>query len=79
VLVKTIAVLVIAIGAGLLLGGIQERVDPGLIVVALGSAGGLLAVEVVYVIKRVISPIYGLDAVLELGLLVSWAVCLVGL
>ena len=38
----------------------------------------LLIVELVYVPKRVISPIYGLDGAIEAGFIVAWAACLLG-
>jgi hypothetical protein len=44
---------------------------------AIGSAAALTAVDVVYVAKRRIAPIYLADAVLELGLMTGWASTLV--
>lgn len=51
---------------------------PALSVVAIGTAAALLIVELVYVPKRVISPIYGLDGAIEAGFIVAWAACLLG-
>ncbi|MDB5296907.1 MAG: hypothetical protein JWO31_2890 [Phycisphaerales bacterium] len=39
-----------------------------------GSAAGLAAVDVVYVVRRVIRPVYLLDAAAELVLMAGWAV-----
>ena len=42
----------------------------------LASIVALTAIDSVYVARRVISPIYLLDAVVEIGLLVAWAMFL---
>jgi hypothetical protein len=76
-LVKTVGVLVIAIGAGLIAAGIAQRFDPGLIVIAMASALGLLGIDLIYAFKRVISVVYALDAVVEAGFLVWWIMCLI--
>jgi hypothetical protein len=77
-LVKTVGVLVIAIGSGLIVAGMQEQVSPEIAVIATASAAGLLGIELVYVFKRVIAPIYAVDAVVEMGLLGWWAARLFG-
>jgi len=43
-----------------------------LVLIGMGSAAALLAIEVVYVIKRVIARIYLLDGVVEAGFLAGW-------
>jgi hypothetical protein len=75
-LVKTVGVLVIAIGSGLIRAGMGGEVTLEVAIIAMASAGGLVAIELVYVFKRVISPIYAADAAVETGLLVWWAVFL---
>jgi len=45
--------------------------------IAMASAVVLLAIELVYVLKRVISPIYLADALVELGFLIWWATYLI--
>jgi hypothetical protein len=72
-LVKTVGLLLVAIGAGLLLAATQQQFGPGLVLIAMGSAGALIAIEVFYVMKRVISPVYGVDAAVESGFIIWWA------
>ncbi len=71
-LVKTVGVLVIAIGGSLGLAARADRTSPETALLAASSAGGLAAIDIVYVAKRRISPVYLLDAVAELLLVVAW-------
>jgi hypothetical protein len=71
-LVKAVAALITVIGAGLVQGARSDRVTPELETVAVGSALGLTAVDIVYVSKRRISPIYLLDAVAHTALAIAW-------
>jgi hypothetical protein len=71
-LVKTVGLLLVAIGAGLILAGTRNEFEPALILIGMGSAAALLAIEVVYVLKRVIPRIYLVDGVVEAGFLVGW-------
>jgi hypothetical protein len=71
---KTVAVMIIAVGATLLSAGWNLRVTPEIALLAVASAAGLFAIDVVYVSKRVISPIYLLDAFAELGLMAAWGI-----
>ncbi len=75
-LVQTVGVLVLVIGGALALGGARRRLTPELALLAAGSAAGLAAIDVVYVARRRIAPIYLLDALAEvlllLGLVVGW-------
>jgi hypothetical protein len=73
-LVKTVGVLVLAIGAVLLRAGRRARPGPEIPLLAVGSAAGLAAIDVVYVAKRRISPVYLLDALAEVGLIAGWLV-----
>lgn len=75
-LVKTVGLLLVAIGGGLILAGLGRQFAPGLVFIAMASAAALLLIELVYVLKRVISPIYLWDTVVELGLLVWWVASL---
>ena len=68
-LVKTVGVLVTTIGGALLVAASRRRISPEARVLAAGSAMGLAAIDVYYVAKRRIAPIYLLDAVTELALL----------
>jgi hypothetical protein len=71
-LVKTVGLLLAAIGGGLVVAGVGRQLVPAVIVIAVGSAAALLLIELVYVLKRIISPIYLADAVVELGFLIWW-------
>jgi hypothetical protein len=73
-LVKTVGLLVAVVGAMLALASKSRRITPEVVVVAAGSAAALATIDVVYVAKRRIAPVYLLDAVLELGLVAGWIV-----
>ena len=75
-LVKTVGILVLVIGAGLIVGAMTRRFEPALVLIAMASAVGLTGIDLVYTFKRVISLIYMLDAVVEIGFFVWWIVCL---
>jgi hypothetical protein len=72
-LVRTVALLLASIGAGLIVGGARSELGGGLIVLAVTSAASLIAIELVYVSRRVIAPIYLADAAIEAGFLAAWA------
>jgi hypothetical protein len=71
-LVKTVGVLVAAIGASLLLSARRRRVPPEVRFLAMASAAGLTAIDVAYVARGRIAPVYLLDALGELALLELW-------
>jgi hypothetical protein len=71
-LVKTVGLLVAVIGFGLASAGYRRQVSPELALIAAGSAGAVAAIDVVYVAKRNISPVYLGDAVIEAALLIAW-------
>lgn len=73
-LVRTVGMLIFFIGAGLLAAGIRNQVNVPVIIIAAGAAAGLLIVDVTYVFLNVISPVYLLDAILELAIVGIWAV-----
>ncbi len=73
-LVKTLGVLISVIGAVLGMAGAQRSVTRELALLGGGSAAGLTAIEVIYVARGRISPVYVLDAVAEVALLISWGV-----
>ena len=73
-LVHTVGVLVVVIGAVLLMAALQRAVPAPVVLLAVGSAGTLGAIEFFYVLRGVIWPIYMLDAVGELGLIVLWGI-----
>lgn len=71
-LVKTVGVLIIIIGIVLLLARIRKHYTYEIIVLGMGTAVGLTIVDIYYVSIGRISPIYLLDAVVELALLGMW-------
>ncbi len=62
-LVKTVGLLLAAIGAALITAQINAEINTPIAVLAIGSALSLAIVEFIYVAKRVISPIYLADAI----------------
>jgi hypothetical protein len=71
-LVKTVGALVTAIGAALGVAAARPALSVELRLLALLSAGGLAAIDLVYVARRRIAPVYLLDAVLQLTLTAGW-------
>jgi hypothetical protein len=71
-LVKTVGSQVGVIGAVLGWAARRERVTPEVEMLAVGSALSLAAIDVVYVARRRIGPIYLLDAAAELGFVAVW-------
>jgi hypothetical protein len=73
-LVKTVGVLVGVIGAVLMAAGLRRRSDDGLIVaLAAGSAAGLGAIDVYYVLRGRIAPVYLADGAAQALLVACWA------
>jgi hypothetical protein len=72
-LVKTVGALVAVIGSALGLASRRRQFAPELVLVAAGSAAALATIDVVYVAKRRISPVYLLDAIAEIALVAAWA------
>lgn len=75
-LVKTVGLLITVVGASLMMAGTRRRMGPETPMLGIGSAAALTAIDVVYVAKRRISPIYLLDALGELVLIGGWIVAL---
>jgi hypothetical protein len=73
-LVRTVGILVGVVGGVLTWAGIRQRVSPELALLAAGSAAGLGAIDIVYVARKRISPVYLLDAAVEAVLIALWAV-----
>ena len=73
-LAQTVGVTVAAVGAGLAQAAARPRpVAPELRTVAFAVAVGLALVDVTFVVRGRISPIYLLDAVAEAALLAAWS------
>lgn len=73
-LVKTVAALIAAIGLTLLLAAGRSNFPPEVATLAVTSAVALLAVDLNYVAKKVIPPIYLADAAAECALLALWGI-----
>jgi hypothetical protein len=73
-LVKTVGILVTVVGATILCAAFREQIDLEILVLAVGSAAALTAIDVIYVAKRVIAPIYLADAVLEIAFIAWWLI-----
>jgi hypothetical protein len=71
-LVKTVGVLVSVTGGVLMTAGRRRQTTPEIPLLAVGSAAGLAAIDITYVAKKQISPIYLLDALAEVALIVCW-------
>jgi len=71
-LVKTVGALITVVGITLLGAARRQRMTPEMAVLGAGSAASLAAIDVVYVARRRISPIYLLDAVAEIGIIFGW-------
>jgi hypothetical protein len=71
-LVNTVAVLVIAIGLPIGVAGVRGTIGGETLLLAIGAAIGLAAIDVTYVAKRVIAPIYLSDALMETVLVAGW-------
>lgn len=75
-LVKTVGMLVLAIGIALLLAAARLHVPVELAVLALSSAAGLAAVDVLYALTDAISDVYLLDALAQTILVALWSIAL---
>jgi hypothetical protein len=73
-LVYTVGVLVAVVGSVLLLAARIGRITPEVSLLAVGSAVGLAAIDVVFVTRGVIPPIYLADAAAEGVIVLSWLV-----
>ena len=72
-LVRTVGVLVTVIGLVLLSSARSRRVTNEIVMLAVGSALGLAAIDLIYALSGRISAVYLADAVVEIGLAVLWA------
>lgn len=72
-LVQTSGALLAVIGGALLSAARARRVSPEIQGLAAGSAAALAAVDVLYVMRGRISPVYLLDALAQAALLTGWA------
>ncbi len=73
-LVRTVGALITAVGAGLLQSSGKDDVPAEVETIAVASAVSLATVDVIYVAKRRIRPVYLLDAIAELGFVALWRI-----
>jgi hypothetical protein len=75
-LVITMGSLITAIGISLLVEFWSKQSSPAITTLAIGSALSLAAVDIVYVSREVIDPIYLADAAIEIAFACIWFVAL---
>lgn len=73
-LVRTVGLLIAAIGLCVALAAARHQIQHAILVLALASAGFLMLIDVIYVAKRVIARIYLVDAAVEAMLIVAWLI-----
>jgi hypothetical protein len=71
-LVRTVSVLLVAIAGGLVLAARKPQPCAEIVCVAVATAAGLTAIDVVHVSARVLAPVYLIDAAAEVALLLWW-------
>lgn len=71
-LVRTLGGLITAVGATLIVGGLERRPSRALRVLGIGSALALGAADVIYASRRRISKVYLGDAAAEGALVTGW-------
>jgi hypothetical protein len=76
-LVMTVGVLVTAIALSLLTTAVRRSAGVETAVLAVGAAAGLTAIDLIYVARGVILPIYLVDAAAEIPLIAAWLFLLV--
>jgi hypothetical protein len=74
--VYTVGVLVTVIGATVLLAAVRRRVTPEVVVLAIGSAVALAGIDVIFVVRGVISWVYLVDAAAQVALIAGWTAAL---
>src|SRR5437762_13479570 len=72
-LVKTVSMMILAVGLALAYAGRRAMPTPEVPRLAVSSAVGLGAVDIIYVAQGRIAPVYLLDALAEGGLIGLWA------
>jgi hypothetical protein len=76
-LVMTVGVLVTSTALALLTAAWLRGISPEVVILAVTSALGLTAIDVIYVSRQVILPIYLADAAVEVIFLIAWTLLLV--
>jgi hypothetical protein len=73
-LVRTVGGLLTVVGAVIAVANRHGRLTPEVRWLAMGTSGVLMAIDLAYVAKRRISPVYLLDAAANLILIAGWRV-----
>ena len=71
-LVRTVGVLVTVVGAVLVAASQSRRVTPEIVMLAVGAALGLAAIDLRYALTGRISAVYLADAIVEIALSLLW-------
>ena len=75
-LVKTVTLLILVVGATIGAAGLRKRVTPEIAGLAIGSSAALTTIDVIYVSKRQISPVYLLDGLANVILIAGWVLAI---
>jgi hypothetical protein len=67
-LVRTVGLLAVAIGTALLISARRDQGSAGSVALAVGAGASFTAIDVTYVARRSISPIYLVDALTHAGI-----------
>jgi hypothetical protein len=73
----TAGVLITAIGTTLLVAAWRRHNAVEMAVLAIGSAIGLTSIDIIFVNRGAIEPIYLLDAAIEVVLIAAWGMALI--
>lgn len=71
-LVRTVGGLIGVVGGALCSAGLRDRVTPEIRALGAGSAAVLTAIDITYVARERIPPVYLLDAAAEIALVAAW-------
>jgi hypothetical protein len=71
-LVRTVGALILVISLPLVLTPFYEKPAREIILLGVAAAVALAAVDIYYVVRSVISPIYLVDGAIEIGFLTAW-------
>jgi hypothetical protein len=71
-LVKTVAVVLLAVGLTFLAFTFQPKINLAAIVLALSSSLGLAIIDFYYVSEGIISRIYGVDGIIQIAFFIIW-------
>lgn len=73
-LVRTVGALIGVAGGAMISAAQRRRVTPEIRALAAGSAAVLAVIDLTYVVRKRIPPVYLLDAAAELALVGAWAI-----